>query len=233
VTARRVCRWRSSFSRGCSSYSDRPRLRRRQSLMRPGLRGMETTRVDVERSEPVIEIDVQPLTPRGSSAHNRLRDQLCANSPASRACGDHRVQKECVCRAVPRDVHEANQLVGSPRTHPAETVAPHMAPAVTAFRRRVVETLCVQRLDLWAIEGSSPFVSYRSLSLEIDYHFSPPAKRNQALLPLACHELHCILRDDREVRHSVVTIFKHATGFVCHDCSIGVRTSECMNCLLR
>jgi hypothetical protein len=59
--------------------------------------------------------------------------------------------------AVPRHVDEADEFIAVSGAHPAEAVSLDLGPPVV-IENSVPETLRVERVDLWILERTAPFV---------------------------------------------------------------------------
>ena len=67
----------------------------------------------------VVEVHVQPFTPRGARANDGLRYELRSDPCSAGPLGDHGVQNERVGVAVPGDVDESNEVGTLSGAHPA------------------------------------------------------------------------------------------------------------------
>jgi hypothetical protein len=91
--------------------------------------GFEAARVEIERREAWIPVDVEPFTAGvtcsvGSESDDASRD----TAPMERPTG-LRVEQERVIAAVPGDVHEPDERsLGRTGGHPSETVGPNSLP---------------------------------------------------------------------------------------------------------
>jgi len=87
--------------------ADDPGLERDQS----GVRRCEAARVEIERSQVVLEVDVEPLAAGSARLGDSDRNELGSDSLPAGPRSHHGVEDEGMDRAVPRYVNEADELV--------------------------------------------------------------------------------------------------------------------------
>ena len=130
----------------------------RGQVHQPTERGPEAASVDVEGSEVLVEADVEEIAAGGDrTVAGRLHDGR-TDSPVAMVGVDHHVFDECVDRAVPQDVGEADESIIVPGDDPAEAVSAgllHPVPLGLVEQARL-EGGCVECVDLAVGERPTP-----------------------------------------------------------------------------
>ena len=113
--------------------------------------GSETAAVEVERTQMVIEVDVQPLATGRPSLPDGNADKLGSDALPPHALGDQRVKDERMDRPVPDHIHEADESAVASGAYPAETVLRHRGQPVIG-QDGVFESLSVQLIQGVVVE---------------------------------------------------------------------------------
>ena len=107
----------------------------------------------------VIEVDVEPFAAGRARLKGRNGDKLRADALPAGLRDHHRVQDESVDAAVPRHVHEADELVAVAGADPAQAVPLDLAFPVV-FKHRMPKRLRMQCIHLRVVEVASPLVGH-------------------------------------------------------------------------
>jgi len=122
------------------------------------VRGSETGSADVERSEVIIEVHMQPLAPCRLRLVTGYFDETNAYATVSRVRRNHFILNPRMHEAVPDDVDEADETIPVSRRHPSEAVfADECVPIV--FELAVFERIGMETVDLIIGEVPTPLVS--------------------------------------------------------------------------
>lgn len=108
----------------------------------------------------ILEVDVQPFALGRTGLSGGFGDKPGSDPGTAVAPCDHGVQNERVDTAVPRDVHEADEITVMACTDPAEAVAVHPGQPFD-IRDPMVESRCMQRIDGCVVEVATPLVRDR------------------------------------------------------------------------
>jgi hypothetical protein len=129
-----------------------------------GCRLLEAAGIEIERTQVILEVNVEPFALRGTSFVSRSCDQRAANTSPLAMLGDHRVKDEGVNSAVPDHVDEADQRAAFPGADPAKTVALKSFSPVS-LSDRVAEAVSMQRVEGGVVEVAAPLVLDRHSSI--------------------------------------------------------------------
>src|SRR5580692_4774833 len=124
----------------------------------PGLGRAEAAAAGVERAQVLLEVDVQPLAPRGASLLRRDRHHPGADPMAPGRRRDQGVEDERVHTAIPCDVDEAHQLAIVAGADPAETVPGELCLPVV-IEQPMAKALRVQSVQLGIAHRAAPLVT--------------------------------------------------------------------------
>jgi hypothetical protein len=116
--------------------------------------------LDVETSNVVFEVGVEPLTSRSAGVPGGSGDQPGADAVAPNLRGHEGIDDEGVDPSVPGHVHEPHQVTTVPGAHPAKTVLLHLGAPVD-INTPVTETLRVQDADGCVFEVTAPLIADR------------------------------------------------------------------------
>jgi len=95
----------------------------------PGSRRPEAARVEVERRQVLLEVDLEPFASGVGGMTDREPHELGADARAAVIRPDGRVEQERMVAAVPGDVDETDQRrAGIPCDDPPEAVRPDTVP---------------------------------------------------------------------------------------------------------
>src|SRR5215207_8225341 len=121
------------------------------------VRGSESTGVEVEGAEMILEVDVQPL----ASGTARLRHgngyELGPNPSVTCRLGDHRVLDPCMHETVPDHVDETDELGALSCNHPTEAMLALLRPVPLSLRVDTgLEGFGVKFVQLGVVEVTTP-----------------------------------------------------------------------------
>jgi hypothetical protein len=117
----------------------------------------EPAGVEVEGTQAVVEVHVQPLAPGSPGVLSRGGDEREADAPATGVRRNQRVEDERVNVAVPGHVHESDQASFVAGAHPTKAVPVDLRPPLVD-RELVGKALRVQGADLGVLERPSPLI---------------------------------------------------------------------------
>jgi uncharacterized repeat protein (TIGR01451 family) len=124
------------------------------------IRRSKAARVEVERSQMIVEIDVEPLAACGPCLGDGECKELRADSLPSCWSVHHGVEDERVDAAVPRNVDEADKVVAIASANPPEAVFMHLAVPIVV-QHSVIERLRMKCVQYGIVELSPPLVRER------------------------------------------------------------------------
>ena len=122
--------------------------------------GREAARVDVQRAEVLLEVNVEPLAAGVPRVIAGDRNESCRDAAVARGRRDHGVLDPGVNESVPRHVHEAHELRTVTRDDPAKAVSMHElcpVPLRLVVNARL-EANGVKLVDLDVAEAALPGV---------------------------------------------------------------------------
>lgn len=124
----------------------------------------EATGVEIERTQMFLEVDVEPLAFRGAGFFGCESDKRGANPSRPKMPGDHRVQNEGVCSAVPGNVDESDQIAVLPRADPTKAVVLKPCSPV-GLSDRGAESVGVQSVEGCVFDVAPPFIRDRHVQI--------------------------------------------------------------------
>jgi hypothetical protein len=131
-----------------------------------GCRLLEAAGIEIERTQVLLEVDVEPFALGGTGFVGRGCDQRGTDTSPPAMLRDHCVQDEGMDTTVPDNVHEADQRAVLRGTDPAETVALKSFSPVGPSDG-VTEAVSVERVEGGVAEGAPPLVLDRHFSIVV------------------------------------------------------------------
>lgn len=149
-----------------------PLMQRYQSR----LRRREPACVEIEGSQALLEVDMNPLAIAGlACACDSGSDEASPDPFATSIRRDNRVDDERMNAAIPSHIDESNQSTLTPSAHPAEAVAMDLAMPVV-FKQSMLERRRMESVHLGVSEAATPFI--------YDSHLTTLLRRADARAPM-------------------------------------------------
>lgn len=122
-----------------------------------GVGRTETAALEVERTQVLVEVDVQPFAAGCPRLAHSDRDELRPDSLSPHTLGHERVEDERMYCAVPGHVHEPDEFTVLPSAGLTEAVLVDLSPPVVV-QGAMAESFSMQGVDHSVVEVAAPFV---------------------------------------------------------------------------